>query len=195
MRILRKLNPTGRACRPSAALGCIFAYLLAIAGGPAAVAPFSGGMRATAYPCGGHRCGCADAQSCWKHCCCFSVAERLAWASAHNVDPPAGTESLLAAESDEHHERPNCHEPMVRGASRACCHPHKSPEQPTSKSGWQASKCAGITTLWVTAGAALPVMPALEWHPELPPCGCVALRICGRASQADPPPGRPPWDA
>lgn len=40
------------------------------------------------FPCEACHCGCASAEQCWLHCCCHSLAERLAWARANNVRPP-----------------------------------------------------------------------------------------------------------
>ncbi len=40
------------------------------------------------YPCEACHCGCASADQCWRHCCCHSLAERLAWALRNNVRPP-----------------------------------------------------------------------------------------------------------
>ena len=42
-----------------------------------------------AFPCQNCPCGCSDAQQCWDSCCCFSDAEKMAWARANNVTPPA----------------------------------------------------------------------------------------------------------
>lgn len=40
------------------------------------------------YPCMNHPCGCASAEQCWRHCCCTSLEERLAWARENHVTPP-----------------------------------------------------------------------------------------------------------
>src|SRR5262249_62306385 len=41
------------------------------------------------FPCMNHPCGCQTAERCWQSCCCFTPAERLAWARDHNVSPPS----------------------------------------------------------------------------------------------------------
>lgn len=41
------------------------------------------------FPCEGHGCGCASAGECWSACCCHTVEQRLAWALANGVRPPA----------------------------------------------------------------------------------------------------------
>jgi hypothetical protein len=40
------------------------------------------------YPCMNHPCGCASAEQCWRHCCCTTLEQRLAWAREHHVRPP-----------------------------------------------------------------------------------------------------------
>ncbi len=51
---------------------------------PLAVAKKSG----QPYPCMNHPCGCASAEQCWRHCCCTTLEQRLAWAREHHVTPP-----------------------------------------------------------------------------------------------------------
>ena len=41
------------------------------------------------FPCQHRTCGCRSAQQCWKKCCCFTNAQKLAWAKAHRVQAPA----------------------------------------------------------------------------------------------------------
>jgi hypothetical protein len=49
------------------------------------------------FPCESCGCGCSSAQECWTNCCCYTPSERLAWAAAHRVEPPAAIrDSLLA---------------------------------------------------------------------------------------------------
>src|SRR5437763_631040 len=50
------------------------------------------------FPCMDCACGCRDAEQCWRHCCCRTLAERLTWAREHNVRPP---EYVLAAAKAE----------------------------------------------------------------------------------------------
>ncbi|MBI2477738.1 MAG: hypothetical protein HYV60_03545 [Planctomycetia bacterium] len=49
-----------------------------------------------AFPCQGGHCGCSTAAQCWQSCCCTSVSERLAWAKANDVTPPAFLSNRLA---------------------------------------------------------------------------------------------------
>ncbi len=41
------------------------------------------------YPCMNCGCGCANADMCWRECCCFSTEQKLAWAKENGVRPPA----------------------------------------------------------------------------------------------------------
>lgn len=69
------------------------------------VLPGSTGER---FPCEGHACGCRDAQSCWRNCCCKTNLEKLAWAFENRVTPP---EYVVAAAKVE----------LVRTGGSACC--------------------------------------------------------------------------
>jgi hypothetical protein len=42
----------------------------------------------TPFPCQHHSCGCRDAATCWKSCCCLSKAQKLAWAAKNKVAVP-----------------------------------------------------------------------------------------------------------
>ena len=53
---------------------------------PAAGSPLSAGEM---FPCMNCLCGCRTAEHCWRHCCCYSMTQKLAWAKAHGVEPPA----------------------------------------------------------------------------------------------------------
>src|SRR5437868_5903658 len=55
-------------------------------------APFSKMKDGQPFPCQDHPCGCATAEDCWRHCCCFTAEERWAWARQHNIEPPAYAE-------------------------------------------------------------------------------------------------------
>lgn len=52
------------------------------------------------YPCQRRACGCRPAEQCWKKCCCFANAEKVAWARANGVTPPAYVFEAANAESD-----------------------------------------------------------------------------------------------
>lgn len=62
------------------------------------------------FPCENCPCGCADAESCWRNCCCHTNREKLAWAKRNGVTPP----SFVAAAAER---EPYC----SSKTSTACC--------------------------------------------------------------------------
>ena len=50
------------------------------------------------FPCMNRPCGCKNADECWHSCCCFSMREKLAWAKANGVEPPAYVREAAAEE-------------------------------------------------------------------------------------------------
>jgi len=50
------------------------------------------------FPCQNRPCGCRSADQCWKQCCCFTNAQKVAWARSRGVHPPAFV--LAAAQSE-----------------------------------------------------------------------------------------------
>lgn len=143
-----------------------------------------------AYPCQQGSCGCVSAEECWQHCCCFSPAERHAWARANGVQPPAYAEPEDAS---------GWHSPRQRDLAEpscTCCAASPKPERPTAKScctksccdhtsgsthvsakkvkvrwiaGLAARRCQGLSTVWTTVGAVLPPPPVASWNPCLRP--------------------------
>lgn len=91
--LFRLLNPIAvhRSRRFISGVALI-AYLVSFWGLPVAL-PVDRDL-STPYPCQNHHCGCNSAAQCWDNCCCFSPAERLAWAREHHVEIPA---AMLAA--------------------------------------------------------------------------------------------------
>ena len=51
------------------------------------------------FPCENRPCGCRSAAQCWKECCCFSNAQKIAWAKSNNVTTPAFVAVAAARES------------------------------------------------------------------------------------------------
>lgn len=58
----------------------------------------SGKDQSQPFPCQQRACGCMDAASCWKSCCCHTNREKLAWAKQHGVTPPAFVVAAAAQE-------------------------------------------------------------------------------------------------
>src|SRR4051794_28407127 len=77
--------------RRAAAAAALLTYLAAAFGFPLPAAPARKDATIP-FPCQDHPCGCQTAEQCWSGCCCFTPAERWAWAEAHHVRPPAYAE-------------------------------------------------------------------------------------------------------
>jgi hypothetical protein len=160
----RKLwNPlVRRACAGLA----LVAYLTTVLGVPL---PASADKdRRQPYPCMDHPCGCATAEQCWRHCCCFTPEEKFAWAAAHGVAPPAYAEQpsggwhtvrLRDREAGNSAPEASCCACTRHQADRAapardcsenagCC---QAPAQPPAKSSAKASP----RSRWVVGVAAL----------------------------------------
>lgn len=54
--------------------------------------------RSQPFPCQHRPCGCRSADQCWKRCCCFTQAQKLAWAKRNGVTPP---DFVRVADTDE----------------------------------------------------------------------------------------------
>ncbi|HTU24129.1 MAG TPA: hypothetical protein VMF30_01950 [Pirellulales bacterium] len=152
------------------------AYLTALVGVP--WPPVGDSRDASPYPCQGHRCGCTSAQQCWEHCCCFTPAQRLAWAADHGVEAPAALIAAANVEQDHEHADGVAHASSGQHGARSCCHKCAAPAHTASARtvtagakpgkkppgyGFQAFKCHGISTLWVTSGAVAPVVIPPAW--------------------------------
>lgn len=87
--------------------------------------------RSVAFPCQNRPCGCRSAEQCWKGCCCFSNREKLAWAKANRVVPPAYVVAAAEKESAE----PVCHSGGCCSAKPtvSCCSHKKQVESDEAK--------------------------------------------------------------
>jgi hypothetical protein len=54
-------------------------------------------VQSAPFPCQHSACGCASAERCWNSCCCNTDEQKLAWAKANNVQPPAFLVRKVAA--------------------------------------------------------------------------------------------------
>jgi hypothetical protein len=169
----------------------LVAYLASVWGYPLPQAATQD--RSVPFPCQDHHCGCASAEQCWRSCCCFTPAERIAWAEKHDVTIPEPMRVALVAEEHEHHDDETCragdvcevgdtdhkpgaccdHEP---GGSERACATCASPQSGTSV-GWvsafEARKCRGLSTLWIVTGAAVPLAIESLWEFEWASAGLV----------------------
>lgn len=76
--------------------------------------------RSKPFPCMDRPCGCLNADQCWHSCCCFTMREKLAWAIAHHVEPPAFVREA-AAEEDREESAQAAHRIVRSGEKRCCC--------------------------------------------------------------------------
>jgi hypothetical protein len=164
----------------------ICAYLLTTIGFPLPAYVNKGGMP---FPCQNHACGCATADQCWDHCCCFSTTEKLAWAREHNIVSP---ERLVAdAEVIEAHAGHSSAKPSACGAAKSCCtehhgsattsagrHAHEPHEYAncgkdhddnaslgvTFVVGIKARQCRGLTDFWCHSGAVVSPPSVVRWQ-------------------------------
>jgi hypothetical protein len=182
---------------------CLVCYLATALGMPIPTVPHK--VSDQPFPCQFHGCGCRSAEQCWGHCCCYTPAERLAWAQAHDVEPPAyaekpqaqGWSTVRLRDRVEEKTECSCEKCASRERARACCK-----DEPVKKKGpsrwtlsWAARRCQGLSTTWVNMGAVLPAPPTVTWRPFWPLAGRV---FCGDLSflpaptiLPDPPPRFP----
>jgi hypothetical protein len=78
------------------------------------------------YPCQNCPCGCTDAETCWRSCCCHTNVEKLAWARRNGVKPP----SFVIAAAKREQSKSRCH--------LACC---KAKRAATLAAKSACSKC------------------------------------------------------
>lgn len=165
------------------AAGSLIGYVLLLGGVPLP-APVEKD-RSQPFPCQHHRCGCTSAEQCWKRCCCFSHQQKMAWARAQGVTPPA--KWLAASLRDERshsdhsspdhsnstatccsskHKQPSAQSSCCQSHSRSCCkaQPAAEPKPAIQMVDViqrvdiaRAQRCAGEASLWANATVAVPV--------------------------------------
>ncbi len=138
------------------------------------------------FPCQHHACGCATARQCWESCCCYTPREKLAWAQANHVVPPARLVAEVAAADG--HDATHCATHASELTARCCaqqrvssaavadhhrhderdhasCHQHDARSLGvTLVIGALARQCRGMAELWCASGAALPPPAAVDWQ-------------------------------
>jgi hypothetical protein len=210
----RTLSFTSRPRRRLFAGLALLAYTMCLVGYP--VHRTGSQDRSTPFPCQDHACGCNSAAQCWDNCCCFSPAERLAWAREHGVRIPTAVATRLAeeaAEATEHlHAAKSCcretHDahaaadtPCGSCSQETACDAHSADaaadhHESTGGIRWinaiAAQKCQGLTTLWLLTGASLPVEIKSLWEFDWTPAGSAVVASANSISHAWAPPVPPP---
>ena len=167
-------------------------HLVVALGAPLPMPSLSAGLPKSAhemFPCMICPCGCRTAEQCWRHCCCYTMTQKLAWAKEHGVEPPdfvraaAEKEAESAAMSAKPKRCcPHCHqnEPAAQDAAapaetnpaRAKTSP-ASLRQETSKRQAivliKALQCQGFSGAGVLTSLPAVFPPAVSFSPTAPP--------------------------
>jgi len=184
-----RLHSLSQFARLLAVVAALVAYLAATLGVPLPSASVKDLSKP--FPCMHRLCGCMDAAHCWKGCCCFTDREKLVWAAAHGVEPPASVVASARKALD---------------AERKCCDDHPSggrdhvahakiPLGSKSSSlviasAWRS--CHGLVPTWSSLSAVSPPPEGVAWQFEWTETGRVCRSFRNATSQAYPPPLQPP---
>jgi hypothetical protein len=136
------------------------------------------------YPCEAHPCGCQDAESCWRDCCCMTDGEKLAWAARTGVTPPVFVVAAAAHEHGHEQQAEACEVAVADCCSEAapardtgdsCCESSAAAdvaESPAVPHGvtfvmiHAAMKCRGLSVTVALLPPSLPVV-SVEFFPPL----------------------------
>jgi hypothetical protein len=182
-------NSIAQVVRPIAAI-TLAAFLLASVGYPL----WSGGEGkdlSRPFPCMYRQCGCRNAEQCWRGCCCFSGKEKLAWAKANNVTPPAYVAAAAEREAQKTSIKPSC---CAAKKSGAC---HQVPAVLAESEGSLTAIIEAITCMshleqWVALGAIDIARPDF-WQLDLPLAGTVVCETTLYSADGSAPAPPPPW--
>lgn len=117
------------------------------------------------FPCQKRSCGCRSAKQCWKKCCCFTNAQKVAWAKANRVKLPT---FVVAAAKREAEVAPQtaevCCLEHVRQKDEAPAEPSRpevvrsdSPPRVRIVIGLEALQCSGVEQ--TGAGVLISIQP------------------------------------
>jgi len=113
------LSRSGKLLRLGVLSLAVISMLAAIVGVPLPIVRLKKD-RSIPFPCMDRPCGCANAESCWRKCCCHTNAEKIAWAQKNNVTPPDYV--IAAVRSEVGVDSPKC-----------CCCSKKAAASPVNK--------------------------------------------------------------
>ena len=195
-----KRSPRHRR-RKFSSLAVSVATLLAVVYGTCGLPISAGTARRSSerFPCENCPCGCSDAATCWRQCCCMSNQQKLAWARKNGVAPPAFVLAASDRERLDHDVAESCCATHDHGALPPCCRAKAKPLPPcclakASRASAprtklvlliSAMKCKGLSLSPAHLPPALP--PHMVRHSPWPnpTCGRIAERAALYAS---------PWD-
>ena len=145
--------------------------------------------RSTPFPCQDRPCGCLDAASCWKECCCFTHEQKLAWAKKNGVTPPAICAAAKPKSCDDEHGDECCHRVTSSEERRAVVDPQQKSQGSVVLAGaWR--HCRGLGALWLVLSHALPVTPTSP--PALEGATGHLVLLSDAAREIAAPPSSPP---
>src|SRR5262249_26137371 len=101
------------------------------------------------FPCMSHSCGCSNIDEFWSSCCCYSNAEKLAWAETNHVWAPEFVREAAKREKPKTKTKSCCCD--KKGDS--CCKQAARDQCPTCKES-KPSEQASSSIRWVLGFAA-----------------------------------------
>ena len=107
----------------------------------------------TPFPCQNKGCGCQNARQCWADCCCHSDHQKIEWAKANNVQPPAwfvAQSSNGGTEPDERGSGRGATRCSAKPAKTCCCSTAPAEESVTQKSVTQESATPNSKTVFLS---------------------------------------------
>jgi hypothetical protein len=144
------------------------------------------------FPCMHRKCGCRNAEQCWRGCCCFTNQQKLAWAKRHGVTAPKYVEFAAAEEKSPKKVAACCS--AGGGNVQGCEAKNAASKKPAKQLGavFEPLSCQGYAEQWVAVGAIHVALPEV-WQIDLPCTGTVLLISEARDSTVIAPPSPPPW--
>lgn len=115
------------------------------------------------FPCEQCGCGCRSAEQCWRHCCCMTNRQKVAWAKRNGVAVPPFV--VTNAEREALAERPRtcphcCHNKPLQvelSMPSTASEPTASKDRQPDGICWlSALRCHGALSFWRAAGSSWP---------------------------------------
>jgi hypothetical protein len=192
----RRLTLLKQRIRRTLVVGlALIAYLAGVIGLPLPASVHK--ASAVAFPCQSHGCGCMTAEQCWQHCCCFSPEEKVAWAQAHQVEPPPAAQTAAVQGWNVPRQRDREAQSAGKQAKTSCCG-HSADQPPAEQSktstwilGMWSQQCQGLSSSWLLGEPVSAPPPLIHWSYDASPV--CWLQPCNQpAISAVPVPPTPP---